>query len=165
LLRIRLRRTGKKKQPSYRIVVADSHAPRDGAFVESIGTYNPLNQPSVIVLDEERARHWLERGAQPSDRVSKILAIQGIAEIPSKLQTRIELGKKRADEAKNKPKEEASSEAPAAGAPTPAPAAEASANADVASTETPPESAEEAAAKESQPADHAATAADEPAQE
>jgi small subunit ribosomal protein S16 len=122
VLRIRLRRQGKKKQPTYRIVVADSRAPRDGAFVETIGTYQPLNQPSVIVLDEERARHWLERGARPSDRVSKILAIQGIAEIPLKLQTRIELGKRRSEEAKNKPKEEA---APAAEAPAPAESSEA----------------------------------------
>jgi small subunit ribosomal protein S16 len=122
LLRIRLRRTGKKKQPSYRIVVADSRAPRDGSFVETIGTYNPLNQPSVIALDEDRARHWLERGARPSERVSKILAIQGIAEIPPKLQTRIELGKKRLEEAKSKPKDEAP---PAQDAPSSEPVASA----------------------------------------
>ena len=92
MLRIRLRRVGKKKQPMYRIVVADSRAPRDGAFVEALGYYHPLDNPSTIVVDAERARHWLDRGAQPSDRVAKLLAIQNIAEIPAKLQTRIALG-------------------------------------------------------------------------
>ncbi len=100
MLRIRLRRVGKKKQPMYRIVVADSRAPRDGAFVEALGQYRPLANPSTIVLDAERARHWLDRGAQPSDRVAKLLAIEGIAELPAKLKTRIELGEQRAKEAK-----------------------------------------------------------------
>ena len=81
MLRIRLRRVGKKKQPMYRIVVADSRAPRDGGIVESIGYYHPLDNPSIIVLDGERVRLWLDRGAQPSDRVAKILAIEGIAEL------------------------------------------------------------------------------------
>jgi small subunit ribosomal protein S16 len=124
MLRIRLRRVGKKKQPMYRIVVADSRAPRDGAFVESIGYYHPLNNPSTIVLDEERARHWLDHGAQPSDRVSKILKIQGIAELPAKLVTRMELGAKRAEEAKaEKAKAEKAAAAEAAAAPAPAAAA------------------------------------------
>ena len=82
MLRIRLRRVGKKKQPNYRLVVADSRAPRDGAFVETIGTYNPLTQPAVITIDEERAREWLSKGAKPSDRAAKILASQGIGEGP-----------------------------------------------------------------------------------
>ncbi len=72
MLRIRLRRAGKKKQPMYRIVVADSRAPRDGAFVEALGYYHPLNNPSTIVLNEERAKHWLDHGAQPSDRLWRI---------------------------------------------------------------------------------------------
>ena len=125
MLRIRLRRVGKKKQPMYRIVVADSRAPRDGAFVESIGYYHPLENPSTIVLDDDRARHWLDKGAQPSDRVAKLLAIQGIAPLPPKLMTRIALGKRRAEEAataeKAKPKAEAEEAAatatPAADAP------------------------------------------------
>jgi small subunit ribosomal protein S16 len=82
LLRIRLRRTGKKKQPSYRLVVADSRAPRDGAFIETIGTYNPLTDPASITLDEDRAREWLSKGAVPSERVVKIFASQGIGEAP-----------------------------------------------------------------------------------
>ena len=62
MLRIRLRRVGKKKQPQYRLVVADSRAPRDGAFIETIGTYNPLTNPASITLDEERAKDWLGEG-------------------------------------------------------------------------------------------------------
>jgi small subunit ribosomal protein S16 len=149
MLRIRLRRVGKKKQPMYRIVVADSHAPRDGAFVESIGYYHPMNNPSTIVLDEARAKHWLDHGAQPSERVSKILHIQGIAELPSKLVTRMELGAKRAEEAKvEKAKAEKAAAAEAAAAPPPAaPAAEApapEAKAEEPASEAP---AEEAAAE------------------
>jgi small subunit ribosomal protein S16 len=126
MLRIRLRRVGKKKQPMYRIVVADSRSPRDGDFVESIGTYHPMDNPSSIVLDEERAKLWLGRGAQPSDRVAKILAIQGVAEIPAKLATRIALGEQRAkDAAAAASEEKAKTEAPVAAeaaAPAAAPA-------------------------------------------
>ena len=82
MLRIRLRRVGKKKQPSYRLVVADSRAPRDGAFVETIGTYNPLTDPATITLDEAKAREWLAKGAIPSERAVKILASKGIGEAP-----------------------------------------------------------------------------------
>jgi small subunit ribosomal protein S16 len=82
VLRIRLRRVGKKKQPAYRLVIADSRAPRDGAFIETIGTYNPLTDPATITVNEERAREWLSKGAVPSDRVVKILASQGIGEMP-----------------------------------------------------------------------------------
>jgi small subunit ribosomal protein S16 len=82
VLRIRLRRVGKKKQPSYRLVVADSHAPRDGAFIETIGTYNPLTDPATITLDEDKARQWLSKGAVASDRAARILASKGIGEMP-----------------------------------------------------------------------------------
>jgi small subunit ribosomal protein S16 len=82
MLRIRLRRVGKKKQPNYRIVVADSHAPRDGAFVETIGTYNPLTNPATVTVNEEKARAWIAKGAVPSDRCAKILSGQGIGEPP-----------------------------------------------------------------------------------
>jgi len=140
MLRIRLRRVGKKKQPMYRIVVADSRAPRDGAFVENIGYYHPLNNPSTIVLDEERAKHWLNHGAQPSDRVSKILKIQGIAELPAKLVTRMELGAKRAEEAKvekAKAEKAAAAEAPAAPPPPPPPAPAAEAAVEAPAAEAP----------------------------
>ncbi len=82
MLRIRLRRVGKKKQPQYRIVVADSRAPRDGAFIETIGTYNPLTNPATITLDEDRARGWLDKGAKPSERAVKILAGKGLVPPP-----------------------------------------------------------------------------------
>ena len=82
MLRIRLRRVGKKKQPSYRLVVADSRAPRDGAFIETIGTYNPLTDPATVTLDEAKAREWLSKGAVASDRAARILAGQGIGEMP-----------------------------------------------------------------------------------
>ena len=80
MLRIRLRRVGKKKQPSYRIVVADARAPRDGRFVEQIGHYNPLTDPPTVVLEEEKAIHWLRQGAQPSDPVGRILRFKGVLE-------------------------------------------------------------------------------------
>jgi small subunit ribosomal protein S16 len=83
VLRIRLRRVGKKKQPHYRLVVADSRAPRDGAFIETIGTYNPLTQPETVTVNEERAREWISKGAVPSDRAQRILASQGIGEMPT----------------------------------------------------------------------------------
>ena len=80
VLRIRLRRVGKKKQPSYRIVVADARAPRDGRFVEEIGHYDPMTDPPTVVLQEEKAIQWLRHGAQPSDPVARILRIQGVLE-------------------------------------------------------------------------------------
>ncbi len=73
MLRMRLRRVGARNQPSYRIVVADSRAARDGAFVDYLGHYNPRTEPPTIVIDEEKARKWLSVGAQPSDAVQRIL--------------------------------------------------------------------------------------------
>ena len=70
-------RVGKKKQPSYRVVVADSRSPRDGRIIESIGHYQPRREPSVIEIDSGRAIHWLQRGAQPSDTVRRLLQISG----------------------------------------------------------------------------------------
>ena len=113
MLRIRLRRVGKKKQPMYRIVVADSRAPRDGAFVENLGYYHPMDNPSTIVIDEERAKHWLGKGAQPSDRVAKILKIQGIAELPPKLLARMAFIEERDKGAKEASKAKAAEDAKA----------------------------------------------------
>ena len=73
MLKIRLRRVGAKKAPNYRIVIADSAAPRDGAFKEVIGFYNPLPDPPVVVIDEEKVSYWIQRGAQPSDTVARLL--------------------------------------------------------------------------------------------
>ena len=76
-VRIRLKRMGAKKRPFYRVVVADVRAPRDGRFIETLGTYNPLLNPAEVKLDAERVRLWLSRGAQPSDPVKHLLARQG----------------------------------------------------------------------------------------
>jgi len=76
--RMRLQRHGKKNQPFYHIVVADGRAPRDGRFIEKLGTYNPLTNPATIVLNEERAEQWLKNGAQPSDTVRRILSYKGV---------------------------------------------------------------------------------------
>ena len=89
MLRIRLRRTGKKKQPYYRVVVADQRAPRDGDFIEVIGHYNPRTQPSTIDLKEERVKHWLSVGAQPSETVHRVLHKAGLIEVePPKRDTK-----------------------------------------------------------------------------
>ena len=77
MLRMRLRRVGAKNKPSYRIVVADSRAARDGAFVDYLGHYNPRTEPPTIVIDEEKARKWLSVGAKPSDAVQRIIDKMG----------------------------------------------------------------------------------------
>ncbi len=74
-VKIRLTRVGSKKQPYYRIVVADSRSPRDGKFIERIGTYDPKTEPSTITIDKEKALDWLKKGAQPTNTVKKIFAI------------------------------------------------------------------------------------------
>ncbi len=80
MVRIRLRRVGAKKQPSYRIVAADKEAPRDGRFLEVLGHYNPRTQPETIHVEEDRVFHWLSVGAQPSDSVAKLFKIMGTME-------------------------------------------------------------------------------------
>ena len=77
-VRIRLKRLGAKKRPFYRVVVADQRSPRDGRFIENIGRYQPLDDPSLIVIDEERALHWLRVGAQPSNTVRVLMTKVGI---------------------------------------------------------------------------------------
>ena len=77
-VKIRLKRIGQKKAPFYRLVVADSRSPRDGRFIEEIGTYNPVAQPAQININAERAMHWLQTGAQPSDTVRNLLSKTGI---------------------------------------------------------------------------------------
>ena len=84
MLRIRLRRVGKKGSPSYRIVVADARAPRDGAYVEWIGNYDPLQDPPKVTLKEDQAVHWLLKGAQPSEAVQRIFKWNGIYEKANK---------------------------------------------------------------------------------
>jgi small subunit ribosomal protein S16 len=77
-VKIRLARHGAKGAPFYRIVVADSRSPRDGRFIERIGTYNPRTEPSEIRVDEEKAKEWLGKGAQPTDQVRKLLKVSGV---------------------------------------------------------------------------------------
>ena len=76
-VKLRLVRMGKRKQPTYRIVAADSRSPRNGRFIEILGTYEPRQEPSVINIDNERALHWLRNGAKPTERVEKLLRITG----------------------------------------------------------------------------------------
>jgi small subunit ribosomal protein S16 len=115
-IKIRLARGGAKKRPFYRIVVADSRSPRDGRFIERIGSYNPMvaqNHPDRLKLDLERAKHWLSVGAQPTDRVARFLAKQGlIAERPRREQT-----KKHQPRAKAQERAKAAQAAGAEGAP------------------------------------------------
>ena len=142
--RIRLRRMGSKGRPFYRVVVADQRAPRDGRFIENIGKYHPLEDPSLIEIDEERALHWLRVGAQPSDQVRNLMQKVGIwdafvAERPKAavVSTRPERPAKEKMSKKAQAKAAEAQKAPAA----PVPAAEAAAPAPAA--ETPPEPAAE----------------------
>ena len=77
-VKIRLRRMGQKKAPFYRVIVADSRSPRDGRFIEEIGTYDPNQEPSVVKIDEEAAKKWLQTGAQPTETVAKLFKQAGI---------------------------------------------------------------------------------------
>ena len=80
MVKIRLWRAGARNKPSYRVVVVDVRAPRDGAYIEKIGHYNPLTDPETVVIDEEKALKWLQRGAQPTEAVARLLSKLGIME-------------------------------------------------------------------------------------
>lgn len=80
MVKIRLRRLGAKHKPSYRLVVADSRAPRDGRFISIIGHFDPLTDPETVVIDEEKALHWLRQGAQPTATAARLLSKTGILE-------------------------------------------------------------------------------------
>ena len=82
-VRVRLTRVGSKKNPIWRVVVADGRSPRDGRFIETLGHYNPQTQPSTIVLDRERLQHWVDRGAQPSHTVKKLMRAPDSAPAPA----------------------------------------------------------------------------------
>ena len=77
-VKMRLKRMGQKKAPFYRVVVADSRSPRDGRFIEEVGYYDPNQNPSVVKIDEEKAKKWLANGAQPTETVAKLLKIAGV---------------------------------------------------------------------------------------
>jgi len=161
LLRIRLSRVGKKKQPAYRMVVADSRSPRDGSFLKIIGHYNPLTDPVTLVVKEDEAVHWLEKGAKPSETAAKLLTRIGVMERAGRSPVRYEgkavppapkkeakasaLAEPKAKAAKATAEPDAEPEAPAAAASEPAAAEVAEAPA---ADETPPEPEAEEAASE-----------------
>jgi small subunit ribosomal protein S16 len=116
-LKIRMSRGGTKKRPFYKIVVADSRAPRDGRFVEKVGTHNPMlahDNPQRVVLQTERIQHWLKMGATPSDRVAIFLAKAGLGKMPVRRdQTKQHLPKAKAQERLKAAEKGAAAEAPA----------------------------------------------------
>ena len=121
-VKLRLMRMGKKKQPTYRVVAADSRKARNGRFIEIVGTYNPRQEPSLIEIDNERALHWLRHGAQPSERVQKLLVISGAweeftGEAAPAFSAPAKVTKAASAEAVDAPVEDASAEDAAAEAP------------------------------------------------
>ena len=167
MLRIRLSRVGKRKQPSYRLVVTDSRNPRSGAHLEIVGHINPLTDPATISLKEERLVHWLQVGAQPSDTAAKLLTKAGVMEKAGKAPV-VYHGKEvpRAEKKGKKAEAEAAAPAPAPAAPAPkaeVPAAEEAPAEAAAAPEEPP--AEEAAPAEETPAEEPAVAEEPPAEE
>ena len=147
MLRIRLSRVGKKKQPAYRIVVADSRSPRDGAFLKIIGHYNPLTDPVTLVVKEDEAVRWLEKGAKPSETAAKLLTRIGVMERAGRQPVRYE-GKA----VPPAPKKEAKASAPpepkvAPAKATAAPEAEAAAPTPAAELDTPETASAEAVAE------------------
>ena len=145
--RIRLRRMGSKGRPFYRVVVADQRSPRDGRFIENIGRYHPLNDPSVIEIDQDRALHWLRVGAQPSDQVRNLMQKVGIWEVFVAERPKAAVASTRPERpAKEKMSKKAQAKAAEAQKPpaAPAPAVEAAAPAPAA--EVPPEPEAEAPA-------------------
>lgn len=166
-LSMRLSRGGSKKRPYYKIVVADARAPRDGKFIERIGSYNPqLPKDSAerMILDTERAKHWLAAGAQPSDRVARFLDVAGVKERKVKNNpNKGEPGQKAKDRAEDKATKLAEAEeAAAAAAAAPAPEPELEVVEEVAAEEAAPV---EAAAEEAPAAEEAAPAAEEATEE
>jgi small subunit ribosomal protein S16 len=117
LVKIRLRRVGAKKQPSFRLVVADSRAPRDGAFIAVIGHYNPLTNPETLVIDQEKASAWLKQGAQPTDTAARLLAKAGIIEEPEARKEKMKAGTPEKPKASKKKAKAAAAEAKAEEAP------------------------------------------------
>ena len=171
-LSMRLSRGGSKKRPYYKIVVADARAPRDGKFIERIGSYNPLlakDDAARIILDGERAKHWLAAGAQPTDRVARFLDVAGVKERTAKVNAKKgEPGQKAKDRAEDKAAKLAEAEeAAAAAAATPAPEPEPEVVEEVAVEAVAEEApaAEEAAPAEEAPVAEEAAPVEEPAVE
>ncbi len=104
MVKIRLRRVGAKSKPSYRLVVADARSPRDGAFIDIIGHFNPLTDPETLVINEEKARHWLSQGAQPTDTAARLLTKAGIIEKSKASKEKTKTSKEKPKASKEKPK-------------------------------------------------------------
>ncbi len=117
-VKIRLMRVGKKKQPTYRVVVADGRSPRDGRFIEILGQYEPRNEPSVVKIDAEKALSWIEQGAQPTEQAAKILDIAGVWDTYQTKHGKAAAARPKAKQPR--PKAAAAAEATAPGAPVPA---------------------------------------------
>src|SRR5437773_619400 len=161
MVRIRLMRMGATKRPFYRVVVADSRSPRDGRFIENIGKYHPLEDPSLIQIDEERALYWLSEGAQPTEQVQNLLKVQGIWERFASTRT-LKTPTRSAGKRTAAAWASAAAKAKAVDAPAPAKAAEPPAP--PAEAEPPPEPGPEAQAESTQgdQAEPAPEPADEP---
>ena len=134
-VKIRLMRVGKKKQPSYRVVVTDARSPRDGRFIEVLGQYAPRAEPSVVTIDSDRALHWLRVGAQPTEQVGKLLEITGVWDAYKAAVGKDAVAKPKAKTPKPKKVEAAPEPAPAAAASDEAPAAGEAATDDAATDE------------------------------
>ena len=125
-VKIRLMRVGKKKQPTYRVDVADGRSPRDGRFIEIIGQYEPREEPSVVKIDGERALHWLRRGAQPTETAAKLLEASGVWEQYTEAAGKEAAAKPKAKTPKAKKVEEAPAAAEQSGTEPEAPSEESS---------------------------------------
>jgi len=159
-VKLRLVRTGKKKQPTYRLVAADSRSPRNGRFIEILGTYEPRHDPSVIKFDNDRAVHWLRHGAQPTETVEKLLRISGAWEqftgkplepvvYPEKKSAPLEASEEPvAEEASEEPVAEEASEEPVAEEASEEPAAEEAVAEEAVAEEASEESSESENSKE-----------------
>lgn len=136
-VKIRLMRVGKKKQPSYRVVVTDARSPRDGRFIEVLGQYAPRAEPSVVSIDADRALHWLRVGAQPTEQVAKLLEIAGVWAAYKSVVGKDAVAKPKAKTPRAKPVD------PAPTMPSPQPSAAVPAAADATGDVTPTEAASE----------------------
>jgi len=165
MLKIRLARGGAKKRPYYSIVVADSHSPRDGRFIEKVGSYNPLlkkDDPNRVVLKVERIQEWIGKGAQPTDRVARELAKQGVGQWqasnnPKKGEPGVK-AKERTEERTKREADRAAALAEAAAAPPPPEPVVEEAPVEAAAEEAPAEAAPAEAAAEEAPVEAAAEA-------
>ena len=156
-VRVRLTRVGSKKNAVWRVVVADQRSPRDGRVIELVGRYNPQTEPSEIVLNKERIQHWIDRGAQPTATVKRLIRIQERADAGEPIPAAATRGPKKKQPAASAPEPEAAAPEPEAAAPEPEAAAEAPAEATPEAEAAPAEAAPEAdaAPADDPPADEA----------